>query len=104
LRIIQEALVNVRRHSQARHVRVSLWEKRGFLAAEVVDDGRGFDSDTAWNGVGLSAMQERVSEVGGDLDIQSVPGKGTKVLVRIPTALALAAGASTVPSKTRGGC
>jgi protein-histidine pros-kinase len=104
LRIIQEALVNVRRHSQARHVRLGLCEERGFLAAEVVDDGRGFDPDTALSGTGLSAMQERVFEVGGDLDIQSAPGKGTKVLVRVPMALALAAGASTASSKTREGC
>jgi PAS domain S-box-containing protein len=99
LRIIQEALVNVRRHSWASHVRVSLREEEDFLTAEVVDDGRGFDPELAWGGVGVSAMQERASKLGSDLEIHSEPGRGTRVAVRVPTALVLAAGAPDNPSE-----
>ena len=99
LRIIQEALVNVRRHSWARHVRVSLREEEDFLTAEVVDDGRGFDPEMNWGGVGTSAMQERASKLGSELEIHSEPGRGCRVTARVPTALVLAVGASDDPSK-----
>lgn len=86
LRIVQEALVNARRHSGARHSWVSFRVEGGFIRAEVVDDGRGFDVETAWGGVGLSSMQERALKLGGCMDIQSEPGKGTSVTIRIPDA------------------
>ena len=99
LRIIQEALVNVRRHSWARHVRVSLREEEGCLTAEVVDDGRGFDPEMNWGGVGTSAMQERASKLGSELEIHSEPGRGCRVTARVPTALVPAVDASKDPSE-----
>ena len=99
LRIIQEALVNARRHSWARHIRVSLREEEDFLTAEVVDDGRGFDPQMNWGGVGTSAMQERASKLGSGLEIHSEPGRGCRVTVRVPTALVLAVGTSDNPSE-----
>ena len=99
LRIIQEALVNARRHSWARHIRVSLREEEDFLTAEVVDDGRGFDPQMNWGGVGTSAMQERASKLGSELEIHSEPGRGCRVTVRVPTALVLAVGTSDNPSE-----
>jgi len=99
LRIIQEALVNVRRHSWARHVRVSLREEEDFVTAEVVDDGRGFDPEMNWGGVGTSAMQERASKLGSELEIHSEPGRGCRVTARVPTALLLAVDASEDPSE-----
>ena len=98
LRIIQEALVNVRRHSWARHVRVSLREEEDCLTAEVVDDGRGFDPEMNWGGVGTSAMQERASKLGSELEIHSEPGRGCRVTARVPTAV-VAVGDSDDPSK-----
>lgn len=86
LRIVQEALVNARRHSGARYIWVSLWVEGRYVIAEVVDDGRGFDAETSWGGVGLFSMQERALKLGGSLDIQSEPGKGARVTVRIPDA------------------
>ena len=99
LRIIQEALVNVRRHSWARHVRVSLREEEDCLTAEVVDDGRGFDPEMNWGGVGTSAMRERASKLGSELEIHSEPGRGCRVTARVPTALLLAVDASEDPSE-----
>jgi PAS domain S-box-containing protein len=84
LRILQEALANVRRHSAARSVEVRLWTDDEAVRLEVADDGRGFDPGTASAGVGLSAMRERVEELGGEIEVSSRPGAGTKVAVRVP--------------------
>jgi PAS domain S-box-containing protein len=95
LRIIQEALVNVRRHSGAQRVCVNLWAEGVYLNVEVVDDGRGFDMEidpeATWGRVGIATMRERALNLGGDLDIQSEPGKGARVRARIPAPTVLAA-------------
>ena len=85
LRILQEALVNVRRHSGARNVAVSLRAGGGTLVAAVVDDGRGFDPASTRTGVGLSAMRERVEGLGGEIEVESRPGGGTSVTVSVPS-------------------
>ena len=84
LRILQEALANVRRHSAARSVEVRLWTDDEAILLEVADDGRGFDPGTASAGVGLSAMRERVEELGGEIEVSSRSGEGTKVTVKVP--------------------
>lgn len=88
LRIVQEALVNVRRHSGAQLVQINLWAEGEYLNVEVVDDGRGFDQEidpeATWGRVGIAAMRERALNLGGDLDIQSEPGEGTRIRARIP--------------------
>ena len=78
LRILQEALANVRRHSGAGHVLVALGAAGDRLRAEVSDDGRGFDPEKP-GGMGTRGMRERALVVGGDLQIMSRPGEGTKV-------------------------
>src|SRR5215207_1422237 len=78
LRIVQEALANVRRHSEARSVRVAVGVERGRLWAEVSDDGRGFGPETP-AGLGTRGMRERARALGGDLEIRSTPGAGTTV-------------------------
>ncbi len=83
LRIVQEALTNVRRHSGARNARVALRVEGDRLVAEVSDNGTGFDPE-APPGVGFRSMLERVQALGGELDVQSEPRRGTRVLVRIP--------------------
>src|SRR5215210_98672 len=84
LRVLQEALVNARRHSEARNVEVRLRAERGTLVAAVTDDGRGFDAASTRAGVGLSAMRERVEGLGGAIEVSSRPGGGTGVTVRVP--------------------
>jgi signal transduction histidine kinase len=83
LRVIQEALTNARRHSGARNVRVSLRVEEGHLVAEVADDGRGFGAESD-PGVGMSSMRERALRLGGELEVESVPGEGTRVRLRAP--------------------
>jgi signal transduction histidine kinase len=89
-RIVQEALTNVARHAQAHSVTVLL-EDRGASAMLIVeDDGRGFDvarvmdSRPHEGNLGLYGMRERASLLGGTLTIESTPGRGTAVFVRIP--------------------
>jgi PAS domain S-box-containing protein len=83
LRILQEALANVRRHSAARHVEVGLRTDDRAILIEVADDGRGFDPGSARAGVGLSAMRERAEGLGGNFEVRSRPGRGTEVTVRV---------------------
>ena len=89
-RVAQEALTNVRKHSQAEKVHVALGRNGQTLRLEVRDWGRGFASEGArkeadpGERVGLSSMQERVALLGGRLEITSEPGAGTVVVAEIP--------------------
>ncbi|PLS83730.1 MAG: hypothetical protein CYG60_21360 [Actinobacteria bacterium] len=84
VRIVQEALNNARRHSGASNIRVSLRVEDGRVLAEVSDDGRGFDPRSSMGGVGMSSMRERAQSLGGELEVESEPGKGTTVRFKGP--------------------
>ena len=84
LRVLQEALANVRRHSAARNVEVRLRTDDEAILIEVADDGGGFDLESARAGIGLSTMRERVEGLGGEIAVKSSLGEGTKVTVRVP--------------------
>lgn len=86
-RILQEALTNIRRHSGARRVQVTLASGADKLEMTIADDGRGFDVDLAPAGeghFGLATMRERAAALGGSLKVASAPGSGTLVAVTIP--------------------
>lgn len=82
----QEALANIGKHSGARRVDISLWTTNERVLLEIADDGAGFDTDTTKFslGHGLSNMQTRARNAGGDLEISSEPGAGTTILVWVP--------------------
>lgn len=85
LRIIQEALTNVRKHAQARTVKVSIQKFDSQVSVLIEDDGCGFDMAAAATGkksFGLQIMTERAAEAGGRLHIESETGRGTKVMVQ----------------------
>jgi PAS domain S-box-containing protein len=82
-RVVREALTNVRRHSGAENVSVSLRTIGGELIAEMSDDGRGFGSDVGVGG-GTRSMRERAAALGGALEVESEPGRGTTVRLRVP--------------------
>jgi PAS domain S-box-containing protein len=84
LRMLREALVNSRRHSDARRVEVILSNSRDKARVEVADDGRGFDPASIRSGVGLSGMRERASEIGGEFAVESGPGQGTRIKAEFP--------------------
>jgi signal transduction histidine kinase len=90
-RILQEELTNVRKHSNAESVKIRTETSQGDLILVVEDDGIGFDphilaaEQESGEHLGLMAMRERVELLGGELAINSLPGMGTRIMVRIPT-------------------
>jgi signal transduction histidine kinase len=85
-RVIQEALTNVARHAHAKRVSLVLERFDSQIIAVIEDDGVGFDTTAAASGrLGLVGMRERVRLVGGEIEIESEPGSGTTVIVRLST-------------------
>ena len=79
-RVAQEALANVARHSGAGHAEVDLTYTAGTITLRVADDGRGFDTARGPGaGFGLQSMRERLVRLGGHVNVESAPGKGTRV-------------------------
>ncbi len=91
-RAVQEGLTNVLKHSGAKHVSLILERRDGTLNAILEDNGSGFDLDEIQSSpeksrrLGLRGMRERVALLGGDIEIESSPGAGTTLFVRIPDA------------------
>jgi two-component system sensor histidine kinase UhpB len=84
-RVVQEALTNALRHARARTIGVSVVTTAESVELSVVDDGIGFvASERAKNGLGLRSIHERVRFMRGNVSVDSRPGAGTRVLVRIP--------------------
>jgi signal transduction histidine kinase len=87
-RFAQEALNNVAKHARASRVDIVMEHTQAHLSFIVEDDGIGFDPSRTQNpgeGLGLIGMRERAALAGADVHIESAPGKGTTVLLRIPT-------------------
>ncbi|MDQ3864747.1 MAG: PAS domain S-box protein [Actinomycetota bacterium] len=89
-RVTQEALNNVQKHAQTTEVCVALTRRGRKVRLEVRDEGRGFDPQAALaeqgpvERVGLSSMRERVTLLGGELEIRSKPGAGTSIVAEVP--------------------
>jgi signal transduction histidine kinase len=83
--IVQEALNNVVKHAQAEEVIVHLWYESNRFIMEVRDDGLGFNPQSVEqsSGMGLHSIKERVQQINGQLKIDSIPGKGTRLQVVI---------------------
>jgi two-component system, NarL family, sensor kinase len=79
-----EALKNAASHAGARRVRVTLGKDAGWVVFEVEDDGRGFDPATASRGRGLTNLEDRVHGLGGELRVDSAPGRGTRIRGQLP--------------------
>jgi signal transduction histidine kinase len=86
VRIVQEALANVRKHAAARQVQIRLVARDGCLGVTVTDDGVGFDHVPNGKHFGLQTMRERAESVGGGLTVNSVPSQGTQVTFWLPLA------------------
>jgi len=99
LRIVQEALSNVRRHAHASTVTLVGAADDDRLIVTIADDGRGFSSDQPpdddWPHFGLQTMDERASAIGGRFAVDSVVGSGTTVTVTVPSVPATAADVSS---------
>ncbi len=86
-RIVQEALTNVIRHAGVTQVGVNIWSDNQSLNLQIVDRGKGFDAAEALarhDSSGLSGMRERARLLGGELVVESTPGEGTSLSLRLP--------------------
>ena len=84
-RIAQEAMHNTVKHTHAQHVDLRLEQTPNGVMLEVRDDGAGFDPTASFPGhLGLQSMRERITNLGGRFEIESAPGAGTRIYVRIP--------------------
>jgi signal transduction histidine kinase len=86
-RLVQECLTNVLKHANAGQVNLNISRKNGSLCLSVEDDGVGFDLPAAarkLDSFGLAGMRERVTMLGGLIDIRSAKGKGTRILATLP--------------------
>ncbi|MGD0194129.1 MAG: sensor histidine kinase [Candidatus Dormibacteria bacterium] len=81
---VLEALQNVQKYAAATHVVVRLDADAGTLSFDVTDDGAGFNTKTAKRGAGLTNMRDRMDALGGDVEVTSQPGDGTRVAGRLP--------------------
>jgi PAS domain S-box-containing protein len=84
-RIVQESVTNVMRHAEAKTVNISLTKQEAEYVLEIADDGKGFLSEESGKRTfGLMGIRERGMTLDGTVDIRSAPGKGTRIIVRIP--------------------
>jgi signal transduction histidine kinase len=84
LRIVQEALNNIRKHADATVVRVGVSASDEGLEIVVMDNGRGFDEKQPTDGYGLVGMRERAALIGAHLAVRSAPSDGTRVVISVP--------------------
>ena len=90
IRIVQEALANVRKHAKATTVSIDIARRDGRMTARIADDGVGFNpaarTRSDFPRFGLATMRERAESVGGTLRVESEPGSGTTVVFELPYA------------------
>jgi PAS domain S-box-containing protein len=84
-RIIQEALTNIRKYAAVCDAAVTIREMDQIVRVMIEDKGKGFELDSQSRGVGLFSMDERTRAVGGELTINSSPGKGTRIILEVPS-------------------
>jgi MprA protease rhombosortase-interaction domain-containing protein len=87
LRIVQEALINIRKHAQAQRVRVVMTKSPGCMVLSIEDDGVGFDLKSIparEETFGLGIMSKRAGEINARINVVSEPGSGTRIVVEVP--------------------
>ncbi len=88
IRVVQEALSNVRKHAAAQHANVRFMRRGEQVLVEIQDDGNGFDpshlAHGLWPHFGLQSMRERVESIGGNFSIRSGQGQGTTITIQVP--------------------
>ncbi|HEV8656049.1 MAG TPA: GAF domain-containing sensor histidine kinase [Candidatus Limnocylindria bacterium] len=82
--VAADALGNVARHARARRVQLRVVKEGDDVVLEVADDGVGFDTTETIGGLGLRNMRQRAFDIGARLDVRSMPGTGTRLLMRLP--------------------
>jgi PAS domain S-box-containing protein len=85
-RALQESLTNIARYAKAKRVQVALWEDKNTVQLSIEDDGTGFDKEAvnSHTSFGILGMKERVYSLGGQLILDTAPGKGTRIRITLP--------------------
>lgn len=85
-RITQESLTNIARHAEASSIHILFDQEEQIITLTIEDNGKGFEANkkTENRSLGLIGMRERTLMIGGEFDIESNPGKGTKLMIRVP--------------------
>jgi signal transduction histidine kinase len=85
-RILQETLTNIQRHAQATNVTITLDQEPSQFFLTIQDDGKGFTKGREFDtqSLGLLGMRERANLVGGEINIESAPDKGTRIALKVP--------------------
>jgi signal transduction histidine kinase len=83
-RSLRELLINVAKHAQTSEAHVRLWAEGRLMLMSVEDEGAGFDQEGIPPGFGLFSIRERLNHLGGSMQIDSVPGVGTRIVVVAP--------------------
>ncbi|MFP3835664.1 sensor histidine kinase, partial [Chryseobacterium sp. SIMBA_028] len=83
-RIIQELMNNILKYADSSHVTIQILKLKNKVNVQVEDNGIGFNTNEHSNGMGLQNIRSRVSSLGGEIDIDSVIGRGTYVNIEIP--------------------
>ncbi|WNR44218.1 PAS domain-containing sensor histidine kinase [Paenibacillus roseipurpureus] len=84
-RVIQEALTNIAKYADVSEAAVAVSDKESYIEVRIEDKGKGFETTSRSKGVGLFSMEERAKSIGGKLDISSEIGRGTIVILTIPS-------------------
>jgi signal transduction histidine kinase len=98
-RLVQEALNNVAKHAGAASAHLQVRSSDNHLTVLISDDGKGFDPSAETSGFGLAGMRERVALAGGELQIESQPGAGTRVRASVPFAAGGGSGLDEAPGE-----
>jgi signal transduction histidine kinase len=83
LLIFKEALNNIRRHAGARKASIRVADSEGQFMMQISDDGSGFDPSATHTGHGLDSQRRRAGRLGGELQIDTAPGRGTRLTLRV---------------------
>jgi signal transduction histidine kinase len=81
---VQEQLNNILKHAHANNGFINVSSQGKNIVVAIGDDGQGFDVSKQRKGIGISNMINRVESFNGEVDIQSEPGKGTKIRITLP--------------------
>lgn len=84
-RITQESLQNIYKHAKAKHVSISIFLINDVICLTITDDGVGFNAGKIKKGIGLKNINARIAELGGTVSFKSEAGKGTQVIIEVPT-------------------
>jgi signal transduction histidine kinase len=81
--IALEALNNIVKHSESKNARIEFTSKGRNIVMDISDNGKGFETDRPYKGLGLRNMRERVQMLGGEVEVLATPGEGTLVRVKV---------------------